>query len=146
MNSKNFFYEFGRLLYQIDGFYGEFAKESGVKENLLWIMYALNDGKEHSQKEVCENWGLARSTVNTIMKELERDKYVTLSQIKGEKRELQVKLTNSGKEYSDNLLKNLYAIEKQVFDCLKNKTQSITESLKEILSTLYKIKGENKDE
>ncbi len=145
MNSKDFFYQFGRLLYQIDGFYSDFAKDYGVKENLLWILYALNDDKDHSQKEVCENWGLPRSTVNTIMKELERDKYITLSQIKGEKRELQVRLTDSGQEYADKLLKNLYAIEKEVFENLEYNTNLI-KSLEEILTKLYKVKEEKSDE
>ena len=54
MDAKGFFYEFGKLLYRIDGFYDEFAKKSGVKPNLLWILYALADGKEHSQKEICD--------------------------------------------------------------------------------------------
>ena len=104
MDSKSFFYEFGKLIYKVDGFYREFAKNLDVKENLLWILYALNDDKEHSQKEICDNWDLPRSTVNTIMKELEADGYVKLLQIKGEKRELLVKLTDSGKEYSKVLL------------------------------------------
>ena len=100
MNSKLFFYEFGKMIYRIDGFYREFAKRLDVKENLLWILYALNDGNMHSQKEICDNWDLPRSTVNTIMKELESDGYIELIQIKGEKRELQVKLTETGKNYS----------------------------------------------
>ena len=55
MNSKMFFYEFGKLIYRVDGFYAEYAKEARVKENLLWILYALNDGGEHSQKEICDS-------------------------------------------------------------------------------------------
>lgn len=115
MDSKMFFYEFGKILYKIDGLYAEYARSSGVKENLLWILYALNDGKLHSQKEICETWDLPRSTVNTIMKELESDGYVELTQIKGEKRELHVILTKKGLDYASNLLSGLYEIERKTY-------------------------------
>lgn len=116
MDSKMFFYEFGKILYKIDGLYAEYARSSGVKENLLWILYALNDGKLHSQKEICETWDLPRSTVNTIMKELESDGHVELTQIKGEKRELHVILTKKGLDYASNLLSGLYEIERKTYD------------------------------
>ena len=141
MDSKKFFYELGKSVYKLDGFYSEYAKKFDVKENLLWILYALNDGKEHSQKEICENWGLPRTTVNTIMKELENNKYVELCQIKGEKRELKVNLTEKGKNYADNLLKELYHIEKQVFEVVNN--TKITEELNAITENLYKKEIEN---
>ena len=115
MNSRSFFYEFGKCLYGVDGFYAEYAKKFDVKENLLWILYALNDGGQHSQKEICDSWDLPRSTVNTIMKELETDGYVSLSQIKGEKRELNVSLTDKGQKYAEELLAELYEIEKRVY-------------------------------
>ena len=115
MNSRTFFYEFGKCLYGVDGFYAEYAKKFDVKENLLWILYALNDGGQHSQKEICDSWDLPRSTVNTIMKELETDGYVSLSQIKGEKRELNVSLTDKGQKYAEELLAELYEIEKRVY-------------------------------
>ena len=115
MNSRTFFYEFGKCLYGVDGFYAEYAQKFDVKENLLWILYALNDGKQHSQKEICDSWDLPRSTVNTIMKELENGGYVSLSQIKGEKRELSVSLTDNGQKYAEELLAELYEIEKRVY-------------------------------
>ena len=115
MNSRTFFYEFVKCLYGVDGFYAEYAKKFDVKENLLWILYALNDGGQHSQKEICDSWDLPRSTVNTIMKELEVGGYIELSQIKGEKRELNVSMTDKGQKYAEELLAELYEIEKRVY-------------------------------
>ena len=135
MNSKLFFYEFGKMIYRIDGFYREFAKRLDVKENLLWILYALNDGNMHSQKEICDNWDLPRSTVNTIMKELELDGYIELIQIKGEKRELQVKLTEAGKNYSSILLKDLYEIERKTYEKIKN--SDVLKKMEDVLDGLY---------
>ena len=136
MNSKSFFYQLGKGLYHIDGFYAEYAKESNVKENLLWILYALNDGEEHSQREISDSWDLPRTTINTIIKELEVDGFINLAHIKGEKRELSVKLTESGKKYADKLLSNLYEIEKRVFeqingDVILNEMNNLLKKLNE---------------
>lgn len=141
MDAREFFYEFGKLLYRIDGFYDDFAKDSGVKPNLLWILYALNDKKAHSQKEICATWMLPTSTVNTIIKELEEDGYVELVKIKGEKRELRVKLTDKGLTYADDVLKNVYEMEKTIFDSIP---QECEKSLN-FLATLYSALRKNKE-
>ena len=141
MNSRIFFYEFGKLIYSIDGFYTEYAKEKSVKPNLLWILYALNDGQEHSQKEICDTWDLPRTTINTIIKELEADGYVFLSQIIGEKRELSVKLTDEGKKYASSMLQELYEIEEKVYESIKN-GGLLNKRLNELLNGLYEIKEE----
>ena len=120
MESKEFFYHFGKLLYQIDAIYDEFAKKYKVKANILWILYSLNDGNEHTQKEISENWQIPKTTLNTLIKELEKDKYIELIPIEGEKRELNIKLTLSGKKYADEILNNIYEIENKVFNLLPN--------------------------
>ncbi len=140
MDEREFFYEFGKTLYKIDGFYAEYAKKSKVKENLLWILYALNDGKSHSQKEICDGWDLPRTTVNTIVKELEASKYVELSQIKGEKRELELSLTKSGKLYAEELLKGLYEIEKLAYNAIN--ASEVLRAMQNVLENLYKCEKE----
>ena len=85
MNSKSFFYDFGRALYHVDAFYDDFAKQSNVSSALLWVLYALNDGKSHTQIEISNDWKLPKTTVNTIVKELEQNGYVELIPIKGKK-------------------------------------------------------------
>ena len=62
--------------------------------------------------------GVPRSTANTIRKDLEGKGFVALSQIKGERRELLVSLTASGKEYADGILSDLYKREREVYDQL----------------------------
>ena len=89
--SKEFFYRFGKLIYQIDYFYAEVAKKSGVKPNLMWILYALNDGESHSQKEISISWDIPITTINTIVKELNDDGYVDLIHIPGKRRDIKTK-------------------------------------------------------
>ena len=144
MDAREFFYEFGKLLYRIDGFYDDFAKDSGVKPNLLWILYALNDKKAHSQKEICSTWVLPTSTVNTIIKELEQCGYVELVKIKGEKRELCVRLTPYGQLYADKVLEKTYAMEKMTFEGMQDECENMLSALKKLDSALRKNKEETK--
>lgn len=139
MYSKEFFARLGKAIYNIDFIYDEYAKRSNVKSNLLWILYALNDKQPHSQKEICKNWALPRSTVNTIIKEMEQDSIVELKQIKGEKRELYIILTKKGHEYADNLLKELYAYESKVYDKIKEKSETLILNLEKIEYELNKV-------
>lgn len=136
MDAKEFFYEFGRALYQIDGYYNEFAKKCKVKAKLLWVLYALNDGKKHTQKEISTTWELPRTTVNTVVKELEESGYVVLSPIKGEKREMLVSLTESGKQYAREKLSDLYKIEQNAFDNMDDETKKVIQNLENILKEL----------
>ena len=72
MNAKEFFYDLGKAIYKLDSIYTHFAKDSDASPTLLWILYALNDEKPHTQKEICQNWDLPKSTVNTIIMELKK--------------------------------------------------------------------------
>lgn len=136
MNAKTFFYEFGREFYKIDAYYAQFAKKSGVPPRLLWVLYALNDGEVHTQKEICDTWILPRTTVNTVVKELKEQGYVILTPIKGKKREMNVVLTDAGKVYANEKLKRLYEIEDRVFQTLTETDKQVIEHLKTLVSGL----------
>ncbi len=136
MDSKRFFYDFGRALYHIDAVYNEFAKKSGVAPTLLWIMYALNDGNTHTQKEICLDWELPKSTVNTIITELRQKDFVKLEPIKGKRREMAVNLTEKGKKYAENILKEIYEKEFEVFSKLNHNDLKIIEQLDKIAEML----------
>ena len=51
---------------QMDGAYYYFSRKLGYKENLLYLLYALDDGLPHSQTEICRDWMIPKTTVNTI--------------------------------------------------------------------------------
>ena len=38
------------------GVYYKIAKEMGVKENTLLLLDILSDQKQHSQKQICDDW------------------------------------------------------------------------------------------
>lgn len=141
MSNREFFYQFGRLFYRIDSFYAELAKDGNVKPNLMWILYALDDGNPHSQKEISSTWDIPLTTVNTIVVDLYKDDFVSFIQVPHEKREKYIVLTEKGKELSVNSLKEVYRIEEEVFANLKERKR-IIEDMQYMLDEFNKAKGE----
>ena len=87
MNSKQFFKQLGMLLYGIDGIYDEYGRKNKIAStNVLWVLYALNDDEKHSQKDICDGWSIPRTTINTIIKDLEQQQMVEMIPIFGKRR------------------------------------------------------------
>ena len=98
---------------RIDGAYYRFSKDLGLKSNTLDLLYALDDGRFHSQKQICEEWLIPKTTLNTIIKECEAFGYVVLQAVPGQKRERRICLTPSGRALAREKLAELYAAESE---------------------------------
>ena len=71
---------------RIDGAYYYCARRLGVEENTLALLYALDDGRPHSQKQVCEEWLIPKTTINTIVHRMQQQGYLTLRHGDGRER------------------------------------------------------------
>ena len=100
---------------RIDGIYERMAVKLGVKLNMICLLYALDDGSPHSQKQISEDWMLPRTTFNTITKECMKKGYVTLEPIPGKRREMNIVLTDSGRAYARKYLDEIYRAEEEAF-------------------------------
>ena len=98
-----------------DGIYYRFAKRVGMKENTLALFYALSDNESHSQKEICEEWMIPRTTINTIVRECAEEGVVRLK--KGDRtKEKELLLTGSGKERVNALMRGLFVAERKAYE------------------------------
>ena len=95
----------------LDGAYDRLAKRLGITGNLLWLLYILDDGAPHAQKQICEEWLFPKTTVNTLTKECQGAGYITLHTIPGKKRELHIQLTDAGRDYVHQKLRAFYQAE-----------------------------------
>lgn len=94
-----------------DGAYYRWARRSGVTFCTLDLLYALDDGVPRSQKQVCEEWGLPKTTLNTVVKACREAGYLTLETMPGQPRERWLRLTEAGMAYTREVLEDLYAAE-----------------------------------
>ena len=97
---------------KIDGSYYFYARKLGVKENTLALLYELDDGHPHSQKQISEDWQIPKTTINTIVKELINDGYAILLPEENS-REKTILLTERGQQYAHDLLEKIYSAEQE---------------------------------
>ena len=112
---------------RIDGIYEKVSKQLGVKANMIWFLYALDDGSPHSQKQLCEEWMWPRTTLNTIIQECIDKGYVTLEPILGKRREMYIRQTEAGKAYARKALDEIYNAEGEALTKSLIQSQAILE-------------------
>lgn len=114
---------------KIDGVYYYLARHLGINENTLALLYALDDGRPHSQKEICEEWLIPKTTINSIVKKMTAQGYITL-QTEPHSREKNLILTEQGRERAEQLLGNIYkAEEKAMREALQKYSPEFIEAL-----------------
>ena len=97
---------------RIDGIYYLFSKNQGSNENTYALLYAISDGQPHSQKQVCEEWLIPKTTINTITRNLVKEGYLTL--LPGtHTKEKTICLTPAGKAYTETIMKGVCEAEQQ---------------------------------
>ena len=96
---------------KMDGLYYLWGKDTGISENMLTLMYALNDDKAHTQKQICEQFAIPKKTINTIVKEL-IEKGLIIFENGENLKEKYLSLTEKGKIYAEELTGELKDIEK----------------------------------
>ena len=100
---------------KIDGAYYFRAKGLGIKENTLALLYVLDDGLPHTQKEIAETWLIPKTTINTAVKELMSAGYVTLAPA-SHTREKTIVLTEAGRAYTGRIVGPIAAAERQALE------------------------------
>ena len=123
---------------QVEGLYYSAAKKLGVKENTLTFLYALDDGKSHSQKQICDEWFIPRTTINTIVKECVEAGYITLINEKHSK-EKKVAITEMGKIHAKEVLQTVYHAEQIAMEeTLKEFSPNFVAAMEQFVEQLQK--------
>lgn len=98
-------------LYNIDEVYYLNEGQKKISDAELSVMYALDDGKPHSQREISQEWLVPKTSVNTIVKRWEKEGLLMQTPIPGKRREMHIMLTDAGREYAKDFMSFLYKAE-----------------------------------
>lgn len=132
---------------KMDWLYYLWGKNTGISENMLMLMYALNDDKIHTQKQISEQYSIPKTTINTIVKEL-LEKGLIVFESGENLKEKNIKLTEEGKIYAKDILGELEEIEqkamKKTLEKYSDKFIETFEYLLESMENEIKTKLENK--
>lgn len=94
---------------QIDILYYSILRKLKIKESTFVLIYALVNGKSYSQKNICDEWGIPKTTLNTTVQECIRKEYITL--LKDGHKEKRIVLTDKGKAYAEKILTPIFRAE-----------------------------------
>ncbi len=96
---------------EIDELYYRMVRTMGIKETVFVLFYAIADEKVYSQKQLCEEWHIPRTTLNTVVMECVKKGYIEL--IPNGHKEKNIILTKSGEDYARKLLNPIFEAEKR---------------------------------
>ena len=103
--------QFMMAISKVEKTYEARSSKYGSQSSEFWLLYTLNDGQPYSQKQLCDEWGFPKTTINSVIKKCETAGYLTLLPIPGKRREMEIRLTESGKAYAKQLLDYFYQAE-----------------------------------
>lgn len=126
---------------QIDEAYYKALRKLDIKENAFVLFYAIADGKHYSQKMICDEWSIPRTTLNTIIKEYVEKSYIRL--VSTGHKEKEVILTDTGKAFVEKILMPIFTAELNAIEpFLKTNFVEQTEELaKRIKAEFNQIEG-----
>lgn len=100
METKNNSYIYCKCRDEQYALYVEYAKRHGILMKTLLTVNALYYNADGlTQKQICEHTSQAKQTINLIISHLLEDGYVTVTEVKEDKRTKLVKLTDEGRDW-----------------------------------------------
>ena len=115
MHTSKEMHRFTYLIGETDNTYHELALKVGLSDSAMLVLYTLCDmGGECSLQTICSFSGLAKQTVNSALRKLEKEEVVILKQQNG--RNKNVKLTDKGMKLAENTVAKIMKIENEIMD------------------------------
>ncbi|MCM1523187.1 MAG: MarR family transcriptional regulator [Ruminococcus sp.] len=108
-----------------DSLYEKWAKRAGVNSYTSKVLYMLRFMGISSQKNMAENYGMPKQTVNTVTAELLKKELVILETDAGDKRSKRVILTPKGEKYADRVLLPLLECERKAVEKMGSESAEI---------------------
>lgn len=107
---------FNKIYKEMDIVYHNYAKKCGLSDTAFWILYSVAESNEHfTQRDFSESWSFPPQTVNSSLKDLEKQGIIFLEGVPGNKKNKWIKLTKKGTEL----------VEKTVFPLMKTEWESL---------------------
>lgn len=145
MSDKNFVNDFYSSWTRGTALYVKWAAKHGISYTELSVFYALVTKGPITQKNISENYGLPKQTVNHCIRDLEEESYIRLEAGNHDKREKSIILTEKGKCFAQNILEPLFEIEAYI--CRNISPDKFIQAIetRELFNTLFE-KAMNKED
>lgn len=110
---------FNQIHKNMDIVYHNYAKKSGLSDAAFWILYSLTENAQtFTQRELCNEWSFPPQTVNSALKELEKQNIICLAAVPGNKKNKWIQLTSEGRLLVSRVIVPLMQMECDSFSVL----------------------------
>lgn len=105
--------------------YHNYATAYGLSDTAFWLIYIIwFVGENCTQSEVCDMWFYKRQSINSALKRLEAQGYLTLESVHGNRKSKHIVLTSTGRELADRVVVPLVSAEIDVLEAFSNQERS----------------------
>lgn len=124
-NTRSYILAYNQLTKECDTIYHAAAANSGLSDCAFWILYTVQDTEcTYTQSEICDNSFLPRQTVNSALKKLEKDGYLTLNCIEG-KISKSIHLTEQGHAFVQKYITPVMAAENRACELFSDEEKNL---------------------
>lgn len=105
--------------------YEDYARKSGISYNFLYILNAISQNDNCTQKLICEKTLLPKQTVNNVITSFFKSGYIELRELSENRRVKTIHLTEKGKQYADPLISQIHKADKAAMESLTEEEQDM---------------------
>ena len=121
---------FNQLYKEVDEIYQQYAKNHGISDTALWLLYSLYENSgTYTQRDVCADWHYPPQTINSALKSLEKQGVIVLEAVSGNQKNKRIFLTDKGQEISRTVIAPLVLAEQRTFRRLQEEERELLLSL-----------------
>lgn len=114
-------YNFNQIHKKMNVIYHNHAKSLGLSDAAFWILYSVYEyGRPCTQRDLCQSWFYAPQTINSAIKAMQEQGYITLNLVPESKKNKQILFTEQGKAFVDANIVPLVQAEKRSFERLEH--------------------------
>lgn len=103
--------------------YDDYARKAGISYNSLYILNAILQIKDCTQKQICEKTLLPKQTVNNVVTAFYKSGYVELREFPENRRIKTIHLTKKGEKYANELIPHIHQADRVAMEALTEKQQ-----------------------
>jgi len=108
--------EFNRIFKEMDEIYRQVSRASGLAECAFWILYFLEEsGAPLTQQQLCHSMLQPKQSVNTALKKMEADGWLTITQAQHDRRSRVIALTEAGRRIAGRTAAQVLRAERAAF-------------------------------
>ena len=131
--------EFNQIYKKMNEIHHIYAKEHGVSDTELWLLYSLcAKDSAYTQREICSVWHYPPQTIHSALKKLQKNKLIELIPVPDNNKNKRIILTKNGKSITKKIILPLITAEQNAFRRLNEEQDRLLSLTKEYVDSLRK--------